>query len=238
MISKLYFFCFSQGRFEILSLTGSFMPSDNGVTKSRSGGLSVSLAGPDGRVLGGGLAGMLVAAGPVQVTRFSWRKNTLSLWEEQTHPFICILNKSKVKSHCFLKLFEFQQIVIGSFLPGGSQPEQKPKKPKYEQTISFGAVPTNPISEASYGGAKPNLTSSVSFLGDNMATVNSIHGNNVSLAGEDSREQSHDLTCWLCLIFLLYLLYLRFKLKSGLGSFRLTSFFSSDPCHRMMSWFK
>lgn len=58
---------FLQGRFEILSLTGSFMPSDNGVTKSRSGGMSVSLSGPDGRVLGGGLAGMLVAAGPVQV---------------------------------------------------------------------------------------------------------------------------------------------------------------------------
>ncbi|CAI9092093.1 OLC1v1027243C2 [Oldenlandia corymbosa var. corymbosa] len=56
-----------EGRFEILSLTGSFMPSDNGVTKSRSGGMSVSLAGPDGRVLGGGLAGMLLAAGPVQV---------------------------------------------------------------------------------------------------------------------------------------------------------------------------
>lgn len=43
------------------------MPSDNGLTKSRSGGMSVSLSGPDGRVLGGGLAGMLVAAGPVQV---------------------------------------------------------------------------------------------------------------------------------------------------------------------------
>lgn len=34
---------------------------------SRSGGMSVSLAGPDGRVVGGGLAGLLVAAGPVQV---------------------------------------------------------------------------------------------------------------------------------------------------------------------------
>ncbi|KAL3524190.1 hypothetical protein ACH5RR_017024 [Cinchona calisaya] len=56
-----------EGRFEILSLTGSFMPSDDGVTKSRSGGMSVSLAGPDGRVLGGGLAGMLLAAGAVQV---------------------------------------------------------------------------------------------------------------------------------------------------------------------------
>ena len=48
-------------------MSGSFTPTDNGVTKSRSGGMSVSLAGPDGRVLGGGLAGLLVAAGPVQV---------------------------------------------------------------------------------------------------------------------------------------------------------------------------
>ncbi|XAR71789.1 hypothetical protein NMG60_11018203 [Bertholletia excelsa] len=56
-----------EGRFEILSLTGSFMPIDSGGTKSRSGGMSVSLAGPDGRVLGGGIAGLLVAAGPVQV---------------------------------------------------------------------------------------------------------------------------------------------------------------------------
>lgn len=56
-----------EGRFEILSLSGSYMPSDNGGTKSRSGGMSVSLAGPDGRVVGGGLAGFLIAAGPVQV---------------------------------------------------------------------------------------------------------------------------------------------------------------------------
>lgn len=58
---------FLQGRFEILSLSGSFMPTESGGTKSRSGGMSVSLAGPDGRVVGGGLAGLLIAAGPVQV---------------------------------------------------------------------------------------------------------------------------------------------------------------------------
>ncbi|XP_009603504.1 AT-hook motif nuclear-localized protein 2 [Nicotiana tabacum] len=56
-----------EGRFEILSLTGSYMSSDNGVTKTRTGGMSVSLSGPDGRVIGGGLAGMLIAAGPIQV---------------------------------------------------------------------------------------------------------------------------------------------------------------------------
>ncbi|WCJ26064.1 AT-hook motif nuclear-localized protein 1 [Euphorbia peplus] len=56
-----------EGRFEILSLSGSFMPSETGGTRSRSGGMSVSLASPDGRVVGGGVAGLLVAAGPVQV---------------------------------------------------------------------------------------------------------------------------------------------------------------------------
>lgn len=43
------------------------MPSENGGTRSRSGGMSVSLASPDGRVVGGGVAGLLVAASPVQV---------------------------------------------------------------------------------------------------------------------------------------------------------------------------
>ncbi|KAF3320120.1 putative lysozyme-like protein [Carex littledalei] len=56
-----------EGRFEILSLSGSFLPSESGGQRSRMGGLSVSLAGPDGRVLGGGVAGLLTAASPVQV---------------------------------------------------------------------------------------------------------------------------------------------------------------------------
>lgn len=56
-----------EGRFEILSLSGSFMLSDSGGQRSRTGGLSVSLAGPDGRVVGGGVAGLLTAASPVQV---------------------------------------------------------------------------------------------------------------------------------------------------------------------------
>ncbi|KAL0338565.1 UNVERIFIED_CONTAM: AT-hook motif nuclear-localized protein 1 [Sesamum angustifolium] len=54
------------GRFEILTLTGSYTISDNGGIKSRTGGLSVSLASPDGRVIGGGVAGLLMAASPVQ----------------------------------------------------------------------------------------------------------------------------------------------------------------------------
>lgn len=57
-----------QGRFEILSLSGSFLLSGNGGQQSRTGGLSVALSDPDGRVLGGGVAGLLTAASPVQVS--------------------------------------------------------------------------------------------------------------------------------------------------------------------------
>ncbi|KAI3762410.1 hypothetical protein L1987_52840 [Smallanthus sonchifolius] len=56
-----------EGRFDILSLSGAFISNDNGGAKGMSGGMSVSLAGPDGLVLGGSLAGMLVAASPIQV---------------------------------------------------------------------------------------------------------------------------------------------------------------------------
>lgn len=56
-----------EGRFDIVSLSGSFLLIDDNGARSRTGGLSVSLAGPDGRVFGGGVSGMLMAATPVQV---------------------------------------------------------------------------------------------------------------------------------------------------------------------------
>ncbi|KAK8650517.1 hypothetical protein V6N13_140152 [Hibiscus sabdariffa] len=56
-----------EGHFEILSLSGSFIPTETQGTTSRSGGMSVSLVSPDGRVVGGAVAGLLVVATPVQV---------------------------------------------------------------------------------------------------------------------------------------------------------------------------
>ncbi|KAF6150383.1 hypothetical protein GIB67_034082 [Kingdonia uniflora] len=57
-----------EGRFEILSLKGSFIPShSDSRIQSTNGGLSISLAGPDGRVIGGVVAGSLIAASPIQV---------------------------------------------------------------------------------------------------------------------------------------------------------------------------
>nr|AAK60297.1 At2g33620/F4P9.39 [Arabidopsis thaliana] len=56
-----------EGRFEILSLSGSFHLLENNGQRSRTGGLSVSLSSPDGNVLGGSVAGLLIAASPVQI---------------------------------------------------------------------------------------------------------------------------------------------------------------------------
>ncbi|KAM7485216.1 hypothetical protein LguiA_001225 [Lonicera macranthoides] len=53
-----------QGRFEILSLTGAFLP---GPAPPGSTGLTVYLAGGQGQVVGGSVVGSLVAAGPVMV---------------------------------------------------------------------------------------------------------------------------------------------------------------------------
>lgn len=70
-----------QGRFEIISLSGSFLLSENNGSRSRTGGLSVSLAGSDGRVLGGGVAGMLTAATPVQVLLYFFFSNLGFIYE-------------------------------------------------------------------------------------------------------------------------------------------------------------
>ncbi|KAL1201667.1 AT-hook motif nuclear-localized protein 2 [Cardamine amara subsp. amara] len=88
-----------EGRFEILSLSGSFIPCDSDGTQSRTGGMSVSLASPDGRVVGGSVAGLLVAATPIQV-------------------------------------------VVGSFLDGTNQPDQRPK----QQNHNFMSSPMPPTS--------------------------------------------------------------------------------------------
>ncbi|KAL8539083.1 hypothetical protein ACS0TY_000903 [Phlomoides rotata] len=53
-----------QGRFEILSLSGAFLPAPSPPGAS---GLTVYLAGGQGQVVGGAVVGTLVAAGPVMV---------------------------------------------------------------------------------------------------------------------------------------------------------------------------
>ncbi|KAE9595533.1 hypothetical protein Lal_00030721 [Lupinus albus] len=57
-----------EGNFEILCLSGSYLLTDGGGgSHNRTGGLSISLASPDGRVIGGGIGGVLIASSQVQV---------------------------------------------------------------------------------------------------------------------------------------------------------------------------
>ncbi|KAG5532105.1 hypothetical protein RHGRI_026651 [Rhododendron griersonianum] len=75
-----------QGRFEILSLTGSFLPppAPPGATS-----LTVFLAGGQGQVVGGNVVGELTAAGPVIVIASSFTNvayERLPLEEEEPAP--------------------------------------------------------------------------------------------------------------------------------------------------------
>ncbi|KFK34840.1 hypothetical protein AALP_AA5G199800 [Arabis alpina] len=53
-----------EGQYEILSLSGSYIRGEHG---GKTGGLSVCLSSSDGEIFGGGVGGLLKAAGPVQV---------------------------------------------------------------------------------------------------------------------------------------------------------------------------
>ncbi|GKV42303.1 hypothetical protein SLEP1_g49717 [Rubroshorea leprosula] len=61
------------GRFEILSLTGAFLP---GPAPPGSTGLTVYLSGGQGQVVGGSVVGSLVAAGPVMVVAATFANAT------------------------------------------------------------------------------------------------------------------------------------------------------------------
>ncbi|KAJ0966627.1 hypothetical protein J5N97_023544 [Dioscorea zingiberensis] len=71
------------GRFEILSLTGAFLP---GPAPPGSTGLTVYLSGGQGQVVGGSVVGPLIAAGPVMVVAATFANATyerLPLSEEE-----------------------------------------------------------------------------------------------------------------------------------------------------------
>ncbi|KAI3703223.1 hypothetical protein L1987_73145 [Smallanthus sonchifolius] len=74
------------GRFEILSLSGSFLPPP---ATSAASGLTIYLAGGQGQVVGGGVVGPLLASGPVVIMAASFGNaayERLPLDEEETTP--------------------------------------------------------------------------------------------------------------------------------------------------------
>ena len=97
------------------------MQTDSGGTRSRAGGMSVCLAGPDGRVFGGGLAGLFLAAGPVQVNGSCFHILTL-------REFLC------------LTLIFITQVMVGTFIAGQEQSQLQLAK---ERRQRFGSQPSS-----------------------------------------------------------------------------------------------
>jgi hypothetical protein len=56
-----------QGHFEIISLKGSYLLSDEDCSGNCNGGLSIVVSTPCGSLFGGSVGGPLIAADPVQV---------------------------------------------------------------------------------------------------------------------------------------------------------------------------
>ncbi|KAA8522064.1 hypothetical protein F0562_012622 [Nyssa sinensis] len=108
-----------EGRFEIISLSGSLSLSESNGNHSRIGVLTVSLAGSDGRVLGGGVAGTLTAASPVQV-------------------LILLIFSSLPLSDC-------KGVIVGSFIADGKKSKSALPSAPPPNILNFGA----PVAAAS-----------------------------------------------------------------------------------------
>ncbi|KAF3644424.1 AT-hook motif nuclear-localized protein 22 [Capsicum annuum] len=76
------------GRFEILSLSGSFLPPP---APSAASGLTIYLAGGQGQVVGGSVVGGLMASGPVVIMAASFSNaayERLPLEEDEQNPLL------------------------------------------------------------------------------------------------------------------------------------------------------
>ncbi|KAL2525836.1 AT-hook motif nuclear-localized protein 20 [Abeliophyllum distichum] len=86
------------GRFEILSLSGAFLPAPS---PSAATGLAVYLSGSQGQVMGGTVVGALVASGPVMVVAATFTNATyerLPVEEEQASEEIQVQPSTRVST--------------------------------------------------------------------------------------------------------------------------------------------
>ncbi|XP_051218704.1 AT-hook motif nuclear-localized protein 10 [Lolium perenne] len=73
-----------QGHFEIISLKGSYLLSDEGCSGNCNGGLSIVVSTPCGSLFGGSVGGPLIAADPVQVIAGSFNYMVIEEKEPST----------------------------------------------------------------------------------------------------------------------------------------------------------
>lgn len=135
-----------QGMFDIISLSGALIYTKAGGTVSRTGGLGICLSGVDGRIVGGGVEGPLMAAGPVQVLDLHYIAILTILSFEEFNPAI-------------------KQVIAGSFLIDINTDLSAPTKADYctnELSTEAAASATlpSPVSMESTLGYKRRMTTS------------------------------------------------------------------------------
>ncbi|KAL9251505.1 AT-hook motif nuclear-localized protein 5-like protein [Drosera capensis] len=74
-----------EGRFEILCLSGSYLVNENDSRHNRIGGVACSLSSTEGRVIGGTIAGRLIASRHIQVVVCSFAYGSATL-KTKTEP--------------------------------------------------------------------------------------------------------------------------------------------------------
>lgn len=110
----------------------------------------MSLAGSDGRVLGGLVAGMLMAASPVQVwvnCCFRLRKTSASFWHMMTSMTWMEFHDMNGISVMWTVVFSSWQVIVGSFIAEGKKSNSNflksgPSSAPTPHMLSFGAPMT------------------------------------------------------------------------------------------------
>ncbi|KAG6682406.1 hypothetical protein I3842_13G139900 [Carya illinoinensis] len=149
-----------EGRFEILSLSGSYTFGEMGGVHRKNGMLSVSLAEPDGRVFGGGIAGALIAAGPTQLIIASFKQN---------------INKEIRRKHSHTAQKKRKHSVESNAAASIPRVSDTGRVPKHIAKMSDGddscTTPTSALLESVYGRALDILAGK-----QNMTPASSLHG--------------------------------------------------------------
>ncbi|KAF5447585.1 hypothetical protein F2P56_033126 [Juglans regia] len=148
-----------EGRFEILSLSGSYTFGETGGVHRKNGLLSVSLAEPDGRVFGGGIAGALIAAGPTQLIIASFKQN---------------INKEIRRKHSHTDQKKRKHSVESNDAASIPRVSDTGRVPKRIAKMSDGddscTTPTSALLESVYGRAFDILA-----MKQNMTSASSLH---------------------------------------------------------------
>ncbi|XP_074382274.1 AT-hook motif nuclear-localized protein 1-like isoform X2 [Apium graveolens] len=122
-----------EGMFDILSLSGSFTPATiSGVaSSSRVGSMSITLAQPDGHVVGGLLAGLLIAASHVQVVVTSFLPINHNIEKPKKHRYEHTLARSATGSVTSLPL-KMEQNDLSPVVPNYADNHNGALPPMYQ----------------------------------------------------------------------------------------------------------